>query len=173
MTMVRLDPDRRLLSPACGGVPLRAVICDAAGTLVPDVAHPRPGHAVVTALERLRHHRLRLAVVHDGAADPDALRAALGPLDLVVAAHVGTRPGGDAGELGPLFVRRACARLGVEPAACVVVGVRRLLLAAAAWAGARTIMVYAEDTPAFQFRAMRHVVVDLPTAVDALLGWVS
>jgi hypothetical protein len=50
-----------------------------------------------------------------------------------------------------------------------VVGARRPLLSAAAWVGARTVMVAADDTPAFQYRAMRRVAIDLPAAVEELL----
>src|SRR3954471_21201394 len=167
MTMVSPDPERHATPAPC--VPLRAVLCDAVGTLVADMTRPAPGADVVAALARLRRADLRIGVVHDGAAAPAALRAVLGRLDVVLAACLGPRrvPGVD--ELGPRFVERVCVRLGFEPAACAVVGGRRPLLAAAAWVGARTFMVAADDTPAFQFRAMREVVADLPTAVDELL----
>src|SRR3954452_19754908 len=133
MTMVSPDPERHATSAPC--VSLRAVLCDAAGTLVAEVTRPAPGADVVAALARLRRAGLRIGVVHDGAAAPAALRAVLGPLDVVVAACLGRRRAPGVEELGPRFVERACARLGFEPAACAVVGARRPLLAAAAWVG--------------------------------------
>jgi hypothetical protein len=88
MTIVSPDPDRQMTSAPCVA-PLRAVLCDAARTLVADITRPVPDVDVVAALARLRRRHVKLGVVHDGTADPAELRAALGPLDAVVAACVG------------------------------------------------------------------------------------
>jgi beta-phosphoglucomutase-like phosphatase (HAD superfamily) len=108
-----------------------------------------------------------VAFVHDRwpAASQRGDAAAEG--DLIVVPRPAERTAAD--EVRPEFVRRACTRLGTTPDRCVVVGGRRPLLVAAAWAGAGVVMVPNESTPLFDVRALRAVAPDLPSAIDALL----
>jgi beta-phosphoglucomutase-like phosphatase (HAD superfamily) len=149
---------------------LAAIVCDAVGTLV-SPAGLLVADDGVAALDRARAAGLRVAVVHDASpAGGGRLPDALTRVDLVAVPRGADRTNGRQGEVRPGFVRRTCRRLGVEPAACVVVGARRPLLAAAAWAGARTVMVPNDDTPLFDVRGQRHVAPDLATAVVDLLA---
>ena len=68
----------------------------------------------------------------------------------------------------PEFVARLCAQMGVAPEACLVIGGRRALLAAAAWIGARTVMVPDDSTPLFDCRGLR-LAPDLESAVQGAL----
>jgi beta-phosphoglucomutase-like phosphatase (HAD superfamily) len=152
---------------------LGALVCDAVGTLI-SPAGGLVADDAAAALDRARAAGLLVAVVHDGWPDADLpLPFALAGVDLVTVPRAGDRGDGRRGEVRPRFVRRTCRRLGVEPAACVVIGARRPLLAAAAWVGARTVMVPNDATPLFDVRGHRHVAPDLATAIDGLLAGVG
>ena len=150
--------------------PVRALLCDASGMLLSE--RGTPGRAeVAAAIGRARSAGLLVAVIRDGwpTDGGDDLIAAIGPVDLVAVPGARERTTGRPDEVRPRFVQRTCCRLGVEPASCAVVGGRRALLAAAAWAGARTVMVPNDATPLFDLRGQRHVAPDFPAAIAVLL----
>lgn len=141
----------------------RALVCDAVGTLV-GASGGGVDDGAVAALGLARAAGLLVAVVHDG-----WLARGLGAVDLVAVPQRAERTAGRCDEVHPRFVCRMSRQLGVEPAQCIVVGGRRPLLAAAAWVGARTVMVPNDATPLFDVRGWRHVAPDLATAVADLL----
>jgi hypothetical protein len=147
----------------------RAVVCDAVGTLLSEGGSP-VGSEAVDAIVRARAAGLLVVIVHDGwpVSERD-LEAVVGPVDLFAVPRAGERTTGRRDEVQPRFVLRTCRRLGVEPASCVVMGGRRGLLTAAAWVGARTVMVPNDATPLFDLRGHRHVAPDLATAIALLL----
>jgi beta-phosphoglucomutase-like phosphatase (HAD superfamily) len=153
-----------------GSVAVAALICHAI-TLVPDAATPVVPVESLAALGRARALAVRVAVVHDGwPASSRRLRRALGPVDLVDVPQPCERTAGRRDEVRPQFVRRICDRLGVDVTDCVVVDARRPLLAAATWAGARTVMVPSDATPPFDVRGQPHVAPHLDAALDAALS---
>ena len=160
-------PQRMTLS--LPSVHLRAIVCEADGTLVADVGAPTPDEPTLLALDRVRRCGLLVAVVYDGDDSVGRrLGEALGPIDLALAPDPDECTYGRADEVRPRFVHRTCASLGVLPAACAVVAGRRRLLDAATWAGAATVMVPTDATPPFEVRAQRRVAADLWSALDAL-----
>lgn len=73
----------------------------------------------------------------------------------------------------PGLVRQAAAALGVDPRDCVVVGDVGSDIAAAAAAGARSVLVPTSRTLADEVAAAPVVAPDLLVAVEAILGWVG
>jgi len=161
---VPVEPRARWRSPA-------ALVCDAVGTLV-DARGAILDAGSADALERARAAGLFVAVVHDGwPMTSRRLRDAVGPVDLVAVPCPDERTASRRDEVRPHFVRRTCRCLGVEPASCVVIGGRRPLLVAAAWAGARTVMVPNDVTPLFDLRG-QCLAPDIATAIAAILDGV-
>jgi beta-phosphoglucomutase-like phosphatase (HAD superfamily) len=143
------------------GSPWAALVIDAVGG-------PLDGPATRRALGRVRAAGVRIAFVHDRWPEMVHGHDASTDGDVIVVPHPAERTVVD--EVRPEFVRRVCTRLGTTPERCVVVGGRRPLLVAAAWAGAGIVMVPNESTPLFDVRALRAVAPDLASAIDALLA---
>jgi hypothetical protein len=144
-----------------------ALVCDAVGTSVDIYGNPARSDGAHQALCRARAGGVRVAFVHDEWPREVDLRDAFGRGDVIVVPQTRERTTARRNELRPELVRRTCDLLGVDPVSCVVIGGRRPLLAAAAWTGARTVMVPNDATPLFDVRAMRCVAPDLATAIDA------
>jgi hypothetical protein len=125
--------------------------------------------ATWAALERARTGGLRVGLVYDRWPSGTELGAAAERGDVIVVPQPHERTAGRDDEVRPSFVTRVCDELGVAPTDCVVVGGRRALLAAAAWAGARTVMVPDDATPLFDLRGQR-LAPDIVAAVDAVLA---
>jgi hypothetical protein len=121
-----------------------------------------------SALDRARAGGLRVGLVYDHWPAGPELRAAAARGDVIAVPDRCEVTAGRGWEERPEFVARLCAQLGVQPAACVVIAGRRPLLAAAAWIGARTVMVPDDATPLFDIRGQR-LAPDLATAVDGVL----
>ncbi len=169
--------------------PVKAVLFDRDGTLVLDVAYngdpervvPVPGARV--ALDRLRRAGLPLAVVTNqsgiarGLVDADQVRAVnariqalLGPFDAVHVCPHGVDDGCECRKPRPGMIRTAAADLGVEPAACVVVGDIGSDVDAGLAAGARAILVPTTITRPEEIAAAPEVAPDLASAVDRILA---
>jgi len=140
--------------------PVAALLCDRDGTLIEDVpynADPdavRPLSGVASALERVRAAGLRIGVVTNqsgvarGRIRPAELRAVharltdlLGPFDIIVWCPHGAADRCPCRKPEPGLIFEAAAALGVDPAACVVIGDRRHDIVAAARAGAPAVLV--------------------------------
>jgi histidinol-phosphate phosphatase family protein len=170
------------------GVRPDAVLFDRDGTLVVDVPYngdparvePMPGAAA--ALARLRQAGIPTGVisnqsgvarglleardVEDVNARVDALLGPLGPVEWCPHA-----PGEGCAcrKPAPGLVRRAAARLGVDPRRCAVIGDIGADVAAARAAGARGILVPTPRTLPEEVEAADEVAADLERAVDLLL----
>ncbi len=168
--------------------PVKAVLLDRDGTLVVDVPYngdptrvePMPG--AVEALAALRAAAVPTAVVSNQSgiarglidrAQVDAVNARaeelLGPIGTWQYCPHGPEDGCDCRKPAPGLVRRAAAVLGVEPAACVVIGDIGADMGAAAAAGARGVLVPTEVTRREVVEAADVVAPDLLTAVGLLL----
>ena len=146
------------------GAVLRAIACDA-GVLAARAGSP----SGYVALARARARGLRVGLVYDDYPSGPELRAATVHGDVIAVPEDDELTAGRDHEVRPEFVVRMCDRLGVEPAACIVIAGRRALLAAAAWVGTRTVMVPDDGTPLFDVRCQR-LAPDLASAVDGALG---
>jgi len=163
-----LLPTRPAADTDAGEAFPRALACDA-GSLVGGCGGAVDGRSNGAALERARAGGLRVGFVYDRWPSGAEVRAAVERGDVIVVPEVAEMTIGRERELRPAFASRLCAELGVAPPACVVVGGRRSLLAAAAWIGARTVMVPDDATPLFDVRGQR-LAPDLRSAVDGVLA---
>jgi histidinol-phosphate phosphatase family protein len=166
----------------------RAVLFDRDGTLVVDVPYnrdparvePMPGAAA--ALGRLRAAGIPIAVVSNQSG------IARGRLTHAQVRRVNARMAALLGPLGPVeycphgpedrcacrkpaagLIRRAAARLGVDPRDCAVVGDIGSDVEAARAAGARGVLVPTERTRPEEVAAAPEVAPDLEAAIDLLL----
>jgi D-glycero-D-manno-heptose 1,7-bisphosphate phosphatase len=168
-----------------------AVLFDRDGTLCIDVPYngepdrvvPTPGARA--ALDRLRASGVPTAVISNQSgiargrhtvAQVEAVNARLaalvGPLGPVLYCPHGPDDGCRCRKPRPGLVLDAAARLGVDPRTCVVIGDIGADLAAAAAAGAQSILVPTEMTLAAEVdeaRRSAHVAPDLTSAVDLVL----
>jgi histidinol-phosphate phosphatase family protein len=176
--------------PAPGSTPRpAAVLLDRDGTLIVDVPYngdpdrvvPVPGARA--ALERLRAAGVRLAVVSNqsGVArglltrdDVDAVNrrveTLLGPLGPWLICPHGPGDGCGCRKPRPGLVLGAAARLGVDPARCVVIGDIAADMHAAAAAGARGVLVPNAQTRVDEVEAAPESAATLAEAVELLLG---
>ena len=168
--------------------PPELVLFDRDDTLVHDVpyngdpAGVRPVAGAADAVQRLRRAGLRVGVVtnqsgvgrglltlDDVAAVNARVDSLLGPFDTwQVCAHA---PEDECScrKPAPGMVRRACARLGVAPDRCVVVGDIGGDVEAARAAGARGLLVPTRRTRPEEVAAAAETAADLTTAVDLVL----
>jgi histidinol-phosphate phosphatase family protein len=166
-----------------------AVLLDRDGTLVHDVPYngdpdrvvPVPG--ACAALRRLRNAGVRLAVVSNqsgigrGLVSADAVAAVnrrvdelLGPLGPFLVCPHGPGDGCGCRKPEPGLVLRAAAELGVEPAACVVIGDIGADVEAARRAGAAAVLVPTPLTRQEEIAAAPVTAPTLRAAVDLVLG---
>ena len=169
--------------------PPQAVLLDRDGTLVVDVPYngdpsqvaPVPGARA--ALDRLRAAGLPLAVVSNQSgvarglltsAQVAAVNARvaelLGPFDAVLVCEHGPDDGCACRKPRPGLVLEAARQLGVDPAACVLVGDIGSDVDAALAAGAQPVLVPTEVTRPDEVAAAPAVVADLAAAVDVVLA---
>ena len=174
--------------PAPAALPA-AVLFDRDGTLVVDVPYngdparvePMPGAAAAVA--RLRAAGVPTAVVSNQSgiargllseaqvrAVNSRVEALLGPLGPWAWCPHGPDDGCDCRKPAPGLILRAAARLGVDPARCVVIGDIGADVHAARAVGARAILVPTAATRAEEVAAAGEVAPDLPAAVDRVLG---
>ncbi len=178
-----------LAVPRLAEVP-QAVLFDRDGTLVEDdvpyngdpaLVRLRPGAR--ETVERLRRAGIRIGVVsnqsgiargHVTAEQVEAvnrrIEELLGPLDAWLVCPHGPAEGCDCRKPRPGLIRQAAMRLGVDPARCSVIGDIGSDVEAARAAGARAILVPTAATRLEEVRAAPEVALDLPAAVDRLLG---
>jgi HAD superfamily hydrolase (TIGR01662 family) len=183
---------RALLAPPAALAPVeapRAVLLDRDATLIVDVPYngdparvePMPG--AEPALAALRAAGVRLAVVSNQSGvgrglltrgQVDAVNARveelLGPFDAWCVCPHAPDDGCACRKPAPGLVLAAAARLGVDPADCVVIGDIGADMGAAAAAGARGILVPTPLTREEEVLAAPAVADDLPTAVALALG---
>ena len=164
---------------------VQAVLVDRDGTIVLDVPYngdparvtPVPG--AVEALDRVRAAGLPVALVtnqsglargfftdRDLAAVTARVDDLLGPFAAVEYCPHGEDDGCACRKPRPGMVLAAAARLGVDPAACVMVGDTAADVAAAEAAGALGVLVPNAVTRPEEVAAARHVARDLAEAVD-------
>ena len=167
-----------------------ALLCDRDGTLLVDVPYnddpalvqPLPG--VADALRAVRSAGMRTAVVTNqsgiarGLISPGALTAVherldelLGPFDVIVHCPHDDADGCTCRKPLPGLVARAAARLGVEAAACVLIGDTGADVASAYGAGATGILVPNDRTLPLEVRGVAHVHGDFADAVGQVLEW--
>ena len=179
---------RRLARPGPGARP-DAVLFDRDGTLVVDVPYngdparvePVPGAAA--AIARLRAAGVPTAVVSNqsgiarGLLSDTQVRAVnarieelLGPLGPWTWCPHGPDEGCGCRKPAPGLILRAAARLGVDPARCIVIGDIGADVQAARAAGARGILVPTPVTRPEEIAAAPEVAPDLPSAIDRVLA---
>ncbi|MGK5628857.1 D-glycero-alpha-D-manno-heptose-1,7-bisphosphate 7-phosphatase [Streptomyces sp. URMC 123] len=168
-----------------------AVLFDRDGTLVEDVpyngdpARVRVMPYAREALAAVRGRGLPVAVVSNqsgvarGLLDRERVEAVcrraeelLGPVDLWAICPHGPADGCGCRKPAPGLVHAACARLGVDPAAAVVIGDIGSDVTAARAAGARAVLVPTPATLPEEIATARSTAAtapDLATAVAALL----
>jgi D-glycero-D-manno-heptose 1,7-bisphosphate phosphatase len=180
--------DSRSSRAARTAPPPQAVLLDRDGTLVVDVPYngdpsrvaPVPGARA--ALDRLRAAGLPLAVVSNQSgvarglltsAQVAAVNARvaelLGPFDAVLVCEHGPDDGCACRKPRPGLVLEAARQLGVDPAACVLVGDIGSDVDAALAAGAQPVLVPTEVTRPDEVAVAPAVVADLAAAVDVVL----
>jgi histidinol-phosphate phosphatase family protein len=185
ITMTDVPPSVRADQPA----PPAAVLLDRDGTLVVDVPYngdpsrvePVPGARA--ALDRLRGAGLPLAVVSNQsgvarglmtseqvAAVNRCVEELLGPFAAVLVCEHGPDDGCRCRKPRPGLVLEAARRLGVDPAACVLVGDIGADVDAALAAGARPLLVPTAATRGEEVARAPEVVPDLDTAADLVLA---
>ena len=166
-----------------------AVLFDRDGTLVRDVPYNGAPERVVpmpdarVALDRLRAAGIPLAVVSNqsgvarGLITSDEVDAVnrrveelLGPLGPWAVCVHHPAAGCDCRKPAPGLVRQAAAKLGVDPACCVVIGDIGSDVEAARAAGARAILVPTPKTRRDEIEAAPEVEPTLLAAVERLLG---
>jgi hypothetical protein len=162
MTM-SVVPTLRPPGRVAGRSGVRALACDA-GVLAARADDP----SGCLALARARARGLRVGLVYDRWPSARELVAAIDREDIIAVPEEDEMTAGGRREVRPEFVARLCAQMDVGPAACLVIGGRRALLAAAAWIGARTVMVPDDATPLFDCRGQR-LAPDLASAVAGAL----
>jgi HAD superfamily hydrolase (TIGR01662 family) len=183
----------RRVTPVAGGGrtghPPRLVLFDRDGTLIDDVPYNGDPQRVVArpgaraALDRLRAAGVRVGIVTNqsgvarGLIDASAVgrinervEELLGPFEVVEVCTHGPDDGCDCRKPAPGMILTAAARLGVDPADCVVVGDIGADVEAAAAAGARGILVPNRRTRAGERRAASERAIDLTEVADRLLG---
>jgi histidinol-phosphate phosphatase family protein len=175
--------------PADRSVIPAAVLLDRDGTLVVDVPYNRdpsrvePVPGARAALDRLRAAGLPLAIVSNqsgvarGLLTSEQVAAVnrrvedlLGPFSAVLVCEHGPDDGCRCRKPGPGLVVEAARRLGVDPAACVVIGDIGADVDAALAAGARPLLVPTAATRAEEVSGAPEVVPDLATAADVVLA---
>ncbi|CAL9395039.1 D-glycero-alpha-D-manno-heptose-1,7-bisphosphate 7-phosphatase [Streptomyces sp. enrichment culture] len=168
--------------------PVRAVLFDRDGTLVHDVpynADPdrvRPVAGAREALDALRARGIRTGIVtnQSGIArrlltETDVRRVnarveeLLGPFDVWAVCPHGPDDGCPCRKPRPGMVLDAAARLGADPAHCVVVGDIGSDVEAARRAGAHAVLVPTPVTRPEETAAAPHVARSLPAAVRLIL----
>jgi HAD superfamily hydrolase (TIGR01662 family) len=166
----------------------RAVLFDRDGTLVVDVpyngdpARVQPVPGARAALERLRAAGVPTAVVSNqsgiarGLVTPaqvgavnDRIDQLLGPLGPWAVCPHAPADGCGCRKPAPGLVLDAAARLGVDPAGCVVIGDIGADVEAARAAGARGILVPTDRTRREEVEAAGEVAADLAAAVELAL----
>jgi histidinol-phosphate phosphatase family protein len=166
-----------------------AVLLDRDGTLVLDVPYNgdpervRPVPGARKALDRLRAAGIPVAVVSNQSgiargrltrAQVEAVNARvdalLGPLGPFLYCPHGPEDGCACRKPAPGLILEAARALGVDPAACAVVGDIGADVEAALAAGARPVLVPTGVTRAEEVAAAPEVAADLADAVDRLLG---
>jgi D-glycero-D-manno-heptose 1,7-bisphosphate phosphatase len=171
------------------GTALEAVLFDRDGTLVrdipynrdPDLVEPVPGAAEAVALARSAGLHVGVVTNQSGVArgliSPDELERVntrvaelLGPFDVWAVCRHAEEDGCSCRKPLPGLVVAAARRLGVAPAACVLIGDIGSDVAAARAAGARGILVPTAHTRPEETAAARHVAADLVSAVRAVLA---
>jgi histidinol-phosphate phosphatase family protein len=182
---------RRALRDPQGRAPRprpRAILFDRDGTLVEDVPYNgdpalvRPVPGAVEALARARGAGVATGIVSnqsgvarglitpaDVAAVHARLAELLGPLGPVEWCPHAPEDGCDCRKPAPGLVLRAAERLGLEPAACAVVGDIGADVEAARAAGARGVLVPTDRTLPEEIAAAAEVAPDLAAALDLLL----
>ncbi len=171
--------------------PPLAVLLDRDGTLVHDVPYnkdpalvlPLPG--VRRALDRLRAHGIRLAIVsnqsgvarglladHDVAAVMARTVARLGPIDDVRWCSHGPDDGCACRKPAPGMLLDAAAALGVDPLRCALIGDIGADVQAATAAGMRGILVPTAVTKPAEIAAAAECAATFAGAVDLLLAGV-
>ena len=179
---VRVRRGRRPARPA-------AVLLDRDGTLVDDVPYngdpelvrPRPGAS--DALKRLRAAGVRMAVVSNQSGigrglltheQVDAVNRRveelLGPIGPWFVCPHDPAAGCDCRKPQPGLVLRAAERLGVDPAACALIGDIGSDVEAARAAGARGLLVPTPHTLQHEVDAAPETASTLPEAVERLLA---
>jgi histidinol-phosphate phosphatase family protein len=175
-------------SPAPSSSRPAAVLFDRDGTLVVDVpyngdpARVQPVPGARAALERLRSAGVPTAVVSNqsgiarGLVTPaqvgavnDRIDQLLGPLGPWAVCPHAPADGCGCRKPAPGLVLDAAARLGVDPAGCVVIGDIGADVEAARAAGARGILVPTERTRREEVEAAGEVAADLAAAVELAL----
>jgi HAD superfamily hydrolase (TIGR01662 family) len=165
------------------------VLFDRDGTLVHDFPYNgdpewvRPVDGAREALDRLRARGVRVGVVSNQSgvarglittAQVEACNARLeellGPFDVIRYCPHGPDDGCCCRKPAPGMVKDACARLGVEPARCVVIGDIAADVDAAAAAGAVGVLVPTPVTRKAEVAAATHTVKTLAAAVDDVLA---
>jgi HAD superfamily hydrolase (TIGR01662 family) len=165
-----------------------AVLFDRDGTLIVDVPYNGdPDRVVPVRGARAALDRLRAAGVHTGVVSNQSgvaralvtpaqvedvnarMEALLGPLGPVEWCPHGPGDGCDCRKPAPGLIRRAAARMGVDPRRCAVVGDIGADVEAARAAGARGVLVPTERTRPQEVAAAEEVAPDLASAVDLLL----
>jgi histidinol-phosphate phosphatase family protein len=174
--------------PARAGPPA-AVLLDRDGTLVVDEPYngdpgrvvPMPGAR--EALERLRAAGIQTAVVSNqsgvarGLVTPEQVEAVnrrieelLGPVGPWLVCPHAPHEGCECRKPAPGLVFRAAKVLGVEPARCTVIGDVGADVEAAHAAGARAVLVPTPRTRPEEIQSAPEVALDLPAAVELVLG---
>ncbi len=170
------------------GVP-DLVLVDRDDTIVHDVPYNgdpdlvAPVEGARKALDRLRVEGVRVGLVSNQsgigsgrltsdqvAAVNDRVATLLGPFDVVKICPHAPDEGCTCRKPAPGMVVQACDDLGVDPARCVLVGDIGSDVEAASAAGAHGILVPTRRTRPDEVAAAGHVVPDLATAVDHVLG---
>ena len=165
----------------------KAVLFDRDGTLIVDVPYngdpervePMPGAR--QALDRLRAANVPVAIVSNqsgiarGLLSPDdvlavhgRMEALLGPLGPLEYCPHGPDDGCACRKPAPGLIRRAAARLGVDPSECAVIGDIGADVGAALAAGARPILVPTPVTRSEEVAAAPETARDLADALDRL-----
>ena len=166
----------------------RAVLFDRDGTLVHDVPYNgdpelvRPVPGARRAVQRLREAGLRIGLVTNqsgiarGLLTADAVRAVndelqrhVGAFDTVAVCPHAPEDGCDCRKPAPGLVLRAAGALGLRPDETVVIGDIGVDVAAAAAAGARSILVPTRVTRREEVEEAPLVAPDLDAAVDLVL----
>jgi histidinol-phosphate phosphatase family protein len=186
----RLMADRvRAPAPPAAVRRPRAVLLDRDGTIVADVPYNgdpervRPLPGVAEALARLRREGIATAVVSNqsgiarGLISPqqvstvnDRIESVLGPLGPWLVCPHGPHDGCDCRKPRPGLVLDAARALGVAPADCALIGDIGADVEAARGGGARAVLVPTAATRPEEIAAAPEVAVDLPAAVELLLG---
>ena len=170
----------------------RAVLFDRDGTLVHDVAYNgdpalvRPVAGAADSMRRLRAAKLLVGLVSnqsgiarglltaaDVRAVNDELQRRIGRFDAVAVCPHGPQDGCGCRKPAPGLVLEAARALRVRPEECVVVGDIGADVAAAAAAGARSVLVPTPVTRAEEVAAAPVVAPDLETAVDRVLAFLA